>query len=154
MLSAVGEDIGAILKGGGVARIPEVIVAAAGNDNVEIDGPALQRSTFPECYLSAVAYLFFDSTLADGETLSLAANVQDSGDGAAWADFGSENDFALAVVATGGTGGTIEQGVEQVKVNLRTARDFIRLQSTFDLSAGATDTARVAALFVLGGSNV
>jgi len=152
------KDVGASLKGV-LARIPEVIVAAAGNDNVEIDGPRVDRrqvggdGDVGRLYLSGKVLIEFSAALDAAETLSIAANLQDSADGSVFADLVPAQELALAVVATGGAGGTTEQGVAELDVDLTGARRFIRLQSTADLSRGATDTVAIGASFALGGAD-
>lgn len=132
----------------------EVIVAAAGNDGVEVDGNYVDRVGANQgLYLSGKLIISFKAVLAATETLSIAANLQDAVDaaGVGVADYG--NAFALAIVATGGGGGTTERGVVEIDVDLSAARGFIRDQITADLSAGATDTVAISAVFVANGDN-
>ena len=132
----------------------EVITAAAGNDNVEVDGNFVSRvGSNQGLFLSGKLIISFKAVLDEDETLSIAANLQDAVDsaGAAAADYG--NAFALAVVATGGAGGTTERGVVEIDVDLSAAREFIQDQITADLSRGATDTVAISAVFVASGDN-
>lgn len=146
-------DIGAAISGV-FARIPAVITAGAGNDNVEINGPwvditAIGTGGRPH---SVVAFLIWSATLAAAATLSLLANLQDatSSGGAGAADFGTA--YPLTVVATGPGGGGTLTGVTKVAAEeIVTARSFLRLQSTSDLSAATTDTVAIAGIFVFGG---
>ena len=123
--------------------------AAGTGDNTEVNGAYIDRSDF----FSVKCVIAYTATLAEGETLSIAANLQDatSAAGAGVADFGTA--YASTVVATGGTGGSTETGVLELDFDLLTADQFIRLQFTPDLSAGATDVAELAAVYILGGSN-
>lgn len=141
------KDIGAHIT----ARGCEAASATAGGsgDATEVDGQWIDRMGFK----SAKLVVTFDATLGDGDTLSIAANLQDATDasGTGAADFGDA--LADAVVATGGTGGSTEVGAVELDVNLTEANRFVRAQFTPDLSASTTDTAIVAATLVLGGPN-
>lgn len=125
------------------------LVAAGAGDNAEVSGPWIDRSGF----LSAKLVITYKGVLAQDETLSIAANLQDDLDGTG----GDATDFgdaaANAVVATGGAGGSTEYGVVEIDVDLSGARQYVRAQFTPDLSAGATDTAVVSAVLVLGGAD-
>jgi hypothetical protein len=145
-------DIGAWIKGY-LARIPETITAGAGNDGVEVSGPWINVANLPGH--GAVALLVWSATLAEDETLSLAANLQDATDsgGTGAADFGTA--LANAVVATGPTGGGTVNGVTEMRIpEFNGNRGYVRLQSTADLSATGTDTVDVAAILVVGGGHV
>jgi hypothetical protein len=122
--------------------------AGGAGDATELDGRYIDRSG----YLSAKLTVAFKAVLGDGETLSIAANLQDDADGAGvGTDFGGA--FASAVVATGpGGGGTVEGQVE-LDFDLSGARQYVRAQFTPDLSAANTDTAIIAAVLVLGGAD-
>lgn len=143
--------------------MPNTDVTAAGSgDNVEVDGSWVDR----ERRLSGVLSIQWKAVLAEDETLSLTANLQDAVDsaGVGVADYVpniGEDDvdsngaagFDKVIVATGGSGGSTEEGTTEVSVSLGAARQFIRSQVTPDLSAGATDTAEIQAQFVLAGSD-
>ncbi len=133
----------------------EVITAAAGNDNVEVDGNFVSRkgANSSEVPLSGKLIISFTAVLDATETLTIAANLQDAVDAAGLlvADYGDA--FASAIVATGGGGGTTERGVVEIDVDLSAARGFIRDQITADLSRGATDTVAISSIFVLSGEN-
>lgn len=141
------KDIGAHIasRAGAVAAV----TAGGGGDGAEVDGEWIDRQGFKSC----VVVITYEATLGDGETLTLAGNLQDATDsaGTGAADFGDA--LASAVVATGGTGGSTERGTEEIEVNLTEAERFIRAQFTPTLSAGTTDTANVAATIILGGPN-
>lgn len=143
----MNKDIGAYITsraGGAVSA-----VAGGAGDATELDGAWIDRQGF----LSAKLVVAYDATLAEGETLSLAANAQDAADGSGTgaADFGTA--VADAVVATGGTGGSTERGTVEIDLDLTTARQYIRAQFTPNLSAANTDTARVHAVVILGGAD-
>ncbi len=152
-MGSVARDIGAFIKGE-LALTPAVITAAAGNDGVEVEGPAVDRLALRRHYLSAKLIIAFEAMLGDGETLSIAANAQDdiqSNFAGAPADYGDA--FANAVVATGGGGGSTERGTVELSFDLSSARQFIRAQVTADLSAASADTVAIAATWVFGGAD-
>lgn len=140
---ATHRDIGAILTSAASGAVSAT--AAGAGDNTEVDGPYVDRQN----HLSAKLIIHYKAVLQQGETLSIAANIQDDADGAgAGADFGDA--LANAVVATGGAGGSVEEGTVELDVDLSGAKQYIRAQVTPDLSASGTDTAIVTATFVLG----
>lgn len=144
---ALQRDIGSLIKSA-FGLIPNVVTAGGAGDGTEQDGAWVNR----EGQLSGKLVVSYSTTLAEGETLTLAANLQDdtAGDGAAAADFGDA--YAAAVVATGGTGGSTETGTIEIDVDLSGADAYVRCQVTPTLSATTTDTAAIAGTFVLGGS--
>ena len=52
--AAVQRDIGHLITGS-LARLPETITAAAGNDNANVNGPAINRLAQQSRYLSCAA---------------------------------------------------------------------------------------------------
>lgn len=93
------------------------------------------------------------ATLAQGATLTLTTLVRDatSNAGAGAADVGTA--VAHGVVATGGTGGSTEVFTAEVDVDLMSLREFVGVTVTGDLSAGATDTAELQAVWMFSGSD-
>jgi hypothetical protein len=93
------------------------------------------------------------ATLAAAATLTLTALIRDatSGAGAGAADVGTAVSFG--VVATGGAGGTTELFTAEIDVDLLSAREFMGVTVTADLSAGGTDTAEIQAVWVFAGSD-
>lgn len=150
-MTNIMRDIGSFIKGY-MALIPAVITAGAGNDGVEVDGPWFDVSELEGH--GAVLMIEWSAVLADTETLTLAANLQDATAlaGTAAADFGTA--LAAVVVATS-DGGTTEQGVTEMKlVEFNGNRGFVRAQVTATLSATGTDTVALGATLVVGGLNV
>lgn len=125
------------------------ITAAGAGDNTAIVGLAIDRAALG-MPLNADIVLAYDATLAAAATLTLkTVKVEDSADGASWADYATFTD--PGVVATGPGGGGTVRGQFRLGVNLSSARRHVRVGFTPDLSAGAADTARVLALLVLAG---
>lgn len=146
-------DIGAWIKGY-LALIPATITAGAGNDGVEVDGPYFAVTADQGIGAhGGVLLICWSATLAQDATLTLSANMQDATDisGTGVADFGDA--LAATVVATGGTGGSTENGVTALKVKeINGNRGFMRAQVTADLSATGVDTVDIAAILVTGGA--
>lgn len=150
-------NVGAYINGlfGGIASA----TAAGSGDATEVD------SGFQSCkgFATAALVVSYKAVLAQDETLSIAANVQDASDagGTGAADYGAV--LASAVVATGGTGGSTEYGSVVLDIDLlggtqgaadgTCADEFLQGQFTPDLSASATDTAELAAVIVLAGAD-
>lgn len=148
------EDIGALLHGE-IGRDAAVITAGAGNDGVEINGPSIDLTALANQgkrrFRSAKVFIQYKAVLAAAATLTLAANLQtanETGFTTGVADL--DGVLASAVVATGPGGGGTVTGVAEFKVDLTQAKQWIRLQSTADLSAANTDTVAIAAVIVMG----
>lgn len=140
-------DVGAEIRafaGGGVA-----VTAGGGGDATQFAGSWLDRSG----YGSAKLVVHYRATLAQGATLSLAADVRDatSNAGAGAAVLGTV--LANAVVATGPTGGGTVRGTVELDVSFETARQFVQGRVTPDLSAANTDTAQIEFVWIMGGAS-
>ena len=132
------------------ARYQGAASATAGGtgDATEVSGGWIDRQNF----LSAKLIINYKATLADTETISVAANLQDasSSGGTGAADYGTA--LASTVQATS-DGGTAETGVVELDFDLSGAKQYIQAQFTPDLSASGTDTAIVSAVLVLAGND-
>ena len=123
------------------------VTAGGSGDNTEVDCAYVNRLGFG----SVKAVIGFTATLAENETLKIAANLQHDDDGAgAGTDFGTA--LALTTVATGPTGGGTVTGVVELDFNLQGAKKFVRLQFTPDLSRANTDVAELSAKYILAGA--
>ena len=122
---------------------PEVITAGAGNDGVELDGNGFDRDTLIGDGLSASIFALATINVSGTDTVTTHLQVQDSDDGSSWADYGPA--ITDSVFSVDGT------HLVQEPINLAGARAHIRVQYTFTLSAGATDTAAVAAVVMMSG---
>lgn len=141
-------NIGAYLNSAN-ALAANVVTAGGGGDGVEQDGYWNNRTR----KLSAVLVVSFEATLAEAETLSIAANIQDALDGAGVGAADYDGEFLNAIVATGGSGGSVEVGTVEIDVDLSSAKGWVRGQVTPTLSAGATDTVALSAVLILSGSD-
>lgn len=146
------------LNGGAYARSAPSgagsLTAGGGGDNTAINGPYFDRKSADYSRpLSCKVVISFRAVLAAGATLSIAAKLQDAVDaaGTGAADYGDA--LASAIVATGGVGGSTEEGTIELDFELEGAREFIRSVVTPDLSAANTDTAIVSACLVLFGAD-
>lgn len=141
-------DVGKLIDtnfGGAVSA-----TAGGGADGNEVSGGWVDRGVAK----SAKIVLTYTTTLADGETLTLASNLQDASDssGTDAADYGDTGEsYSATVVATGDTGGSTETGTVEYDINLAGADSYVQAQFTPTLSASTTDTAVVAATIVTGG---
>ena len=177
MTNAHQLDIGAHLVGMGMLDAA-TITAGAGNDNTELNGLSIDRTLIPKSVngglgLSMQVAVYFKAVLAAAETLSFAGNLQDdtaTGFNAAAADYpftrarlllstGVLTELTLnaaggvdaVVVAKGPGGGGTVRGVILLDVDLKHARQFVRLQRTMNLSASGTDTVLDYAYGIIGG---
>lgn len=134
------------------ARFAGIASATAGGtgDATEKDCAYIDRQGFS----SLKVVIAYSATLAATKTLAVAANLQDatSAAGAGVADYGDA--MASAVVATGATGGSTETGVIELDFDVSGAGRYVRVQYTPDMSATGTDTATLAAVYILGGAQV
>lgn len=138
------------------------VLATAGGagDNTAVTGTTLNRNslysnglstltdTLPEYVIFNVAY---EAILAAAATLTIKSVViEHSSDGSAWSTFLTQASTprpngwpAAGVVDTGGVGGSTQRGVVKFGADLTGAKQYIRFLYTPDLSAGATDTAKL-----------
>ena len=128
---------------------PALIVAAGAGDNALIVGSIVDTIGFE----SAVLVVPCRASLGAAETLSLAVQIEESGDGVAFdAPVVLQ---ASAVLLTGGGGGTDEAGMLKLNLDeLGNRKRFARIGVTPDLSAGGVDTAIVEPGLLLGGAEV
>lgn len=128
---------------------PELIVAAGAGDNTAITGNTINRQTYgmPQSCLLAVSYY---ANIADGETLSLAVEIQESADGTTW-DTAEAIQASTAVQSPSGSAFT-DGAVKTYKVYLGDRKQYVRFNCTPNFSASGTDTGVVQGVAVLGGA--
>lgn len=125
------------------------VTAGGTGDATEVSGAWIDRLGFN----SVKVVIAYTATLAATATAAIAANLQDASDssGTGAADFGTA--LASTVQATGGAGGSTETGVVELDFDVSGADRYVRIQFTPDLSAANTDTAELAAVYILAGSD-
>lgn len=125
--------------------------AGGTGDATEKDGATITLASvgYPK---SGKCVLAYETVLAAAATLTLAYNLQYY-NGTSWADVTDPAAVTATVVATGGGGGSTESGVVEIDVDFTKIQDATayRVQYTPNLSAANTDTADIAAVWVLGG---
>lgn len=127
--------------------------AAGSGDATEVNGQWVSRDIANVgMAVSAKLVIGYEAVLAEGKTLTIAANIQDATDssGTGVADYGTA--VAATTVATGDTGGSTERGTIELDFDLAEANEYVRAQFTPDLSASGTDTAKVSAHWVFFGA--
>lgn len=141
------QNMGALI-GARHAAVNITATAGGSGDATETNGAWIDRQGFQ----SVKVVVVWSTTLAAAATLSIAANLQDASaiNGTGAADFGDA--LAATVVATGPGGGGTVTGVTELDFDVSGADRYIRIQFTPDLSASGTDTARLAAVYIVGGS--
>jgi len=127
---------------------PVILTAGATEDGVKIDGETINRRDALSCVLSIVGKAVLQAT----ETISFAAEYQESDDGSTW-------DTAVAlqastVAATGDTGGSTEGFAVELPLMLKPLKKYVRFNITPAMSASGTDTAVWAAACDLMGFDV
>ncbi|AWK90354.1 hypothetical protein [Azospirillum thermophilum] len=143
MLRILQTDIGSVITARAGSAVTSIVAGAAG-DNAVVNGLSIDRAALG-LPASALVSLLFTATLGAGKTLSIGAyKVQDSADGAAWADFASFGPAGVVATATG-------SGQVTGKVCLTGARRYVRVVFQPDLSAADTDTAQLVAAWSFGG---
>lgn len=100
--------------------------------------------------LSGVLAIPYTATLAAGETLSIAYEVE-SGNADDLGDATALVSGVSAVVATGPAGGGTVAGTFEVDLLLAGAGRYVRANFTPNLSASGTDTSALSSVMVLGG---
>ncbi len=148
MLRIYSTDVGSLITSR-VASAPVSATAGGSGDATAVTGLTIDRQALGLPQSAQIAVLC-QATLAATKTLSITAlKVEDSADGSTWADYMVLS--APGVVATGATGGSTESGQAAASVDLSSARRYVRVAFTPDLSATATDTATLLAAWVFGG---
>jgi hypothetical protein len=149
-MTALGADTAATIH---VVNALNATAATAGGDGDETaaNGATIDLAGLGSRFNGAAFAVRANATLAESETLTLAAKIEDSADGSNWADLVAS---ASVLTLTGGAGGSTEAGIGVVGVDLRSADRYIRVVATPDLSASGTDTASVDAVCVLTGGDV
>jgi hypothetical protein len=146
MSVSLQKNIGAYISAAYAGDVDSIVAGGAGN-NVEVNGPAVDRFAYNDPLSVAVVYAI-KATLAAGKTLSLGYSLQHSSDGETFTDFAPA---ASAVVAS--TSGANDLIIKQ-SVDLSGAERYVRVAYTPVLSATATDTAVISPLFVFGGEEM
>lgn len=124
------------------------LVAGATEDGVKVNGLTINRLNAMSCELEITGV----ATLAATETLSMAVEYQESGDGTTWDTAVTLQ--ASTVVATGQAGGSNEAVEVSLPLKLKPRKKYIRFNITPTMSASATDTAVWSATCVLAGFDV
>jgi hypothetical protein len=144
-------DLGAVIveKSGGVAT-----AVAAGTGDATATTPVYYSRVAPR-YNSAVFAVAWKAVLAATKTLGLIMQIlgadDDQGTNAVVL---SELGAASVVVATGAGGGSTEVGITRIKASLETAKPYIGVTFTPDLSAASLDTAILGGVLILGSPDV
>ena len=126
------------------------LTADGSGDATAVTGVTIDRFAL-NMPMSLVATTVGEGTLASGATLSLLTNIQHSADDTAYTSLTSE---ASIVVLTGASGGSVASGFSHsVAVDLSSAKRYVKICPTPDLSAAGTDTAVLRVVAVLAGEN-
>ena len=147
-MHAYQNDAGALIAARYASAGVDVTAAGTG-DNTEVNGAWVDRQGFN----SLKVVIAYTATLGDAETLAVAANLQDASDddGTGVADYGTA--LSSTVQTTGNSGGSTETGVVELDFDVSGADRYVRIQFTPNLSASGTDTAEMAAVYLLAGSD-
>ncbi len=124
--------------------------AASTGDATSVTGLTIDRMGFSTGSMprSAMMSVVYEATLASGKTISIGYAVQTSDDNSSWTDYLTAT---YAVVATGGSGGSVAKGSFNVAVDLNNARRYVRINYNPDLNATGTDTFYADAVGAFGG---
>ena len=142
MSVSLKRDINAYLHGIN-ALDPRIVTAGGGLDGVAQTGNTINRGDLVQDALSASVMILMTVNVSGTDTAAVVIDVEDSDDGSAWANFGT----APASVSFAVDGDHLVQH----PLNLAGARQYIRVNATWTMSAGATDTADVGIVLVQSG---
>lgn len=148
-------DIGAFVKAydgnasEGAADIPSIITAGAALDNVKSTGQGINRKNGTALAHSAVVATGWLASLADTKTLSLAHEVQYSSDNSSFDTAVVIEAATVKVTATAAA--ATYRGVSEHDLNLMAQKQYLRINTTLDLSAANTDIAIYFTIVMLGG---
>lgn len=144
----LNRDVEALIVLKRLSAAASATAGGAGN-NTAVTGAVIDRAQWAQGLpLSLDAIIAFEATLAATKTLSLAWTLNDSADGVNFAAYASGS---AAVVATGPTGGATVVGEYKISASLSSARRYLRLDFTPNLSATSTDTAAARAVGAFAG---
>ena len=143
-------DIGSLIKTKH-AFINTTVTAAGSGAATEIDGDGIDRQALGSMMESVDVVIHGNVTMASGETLSIALNLQDSATDGSYSDFGTA--VASVVVKTATGGALTAAGFEfESSFDIRGAERWMRVQVTPDLGRAGTDTALIEGVIVFGGA--
>lgn len=134
------------------ALSPYTATAGGAGDNTQQTGITLDRQSIGREYLSAQVAIPYKATLAAAKKVTVSSIVEDSADGASWATYVT----GLSSSVVGSTTSTAAQTLNSAltyNVDLGSARRYVRVDVTADLSAANTDTFAFAAVAALGGQD-
>lgn len=135
-----------------IAAAFTALTAGGTGDNTAVTGITVDRVPGGVPFFSARILIAYSAVLAATKTLTLkSVKVEHSDDGSTWADYLTFTD--PGVVATGQSGGSTEKGVLELAVDLTSAKKYVRVDYTPDLSASGTDTATVVTILDLAGAD-
>jgi len=144
-------NIGALIDADN-GMVEQAVTAGGAGDNTQVNGLIIDRLKSGRKFAhSAALVITYEAVLAATKTLSLAADIQHGANSALSDAAVLSTGIAATVVATGPTGGGTVRGAKIVAVDLGSAKQYFRARITPDLSATATDTAKVSATWILGG---
>lgn len=154
------KNIGAYLKHQ-VALTPNTVGANSTGAGTEQTGLTIDREALTSHpYASAKVGILCTASLGAGETLTIAANAQDStGSTAGWADLADIDGSTGISQVLGSTGSTAAQTVTEVvelELDLSKAKQFVRVQvtPTFTSSSTTADDVDLAGVATMGGPNI
>lgn len=144
-MTQFSRNVGALLAVAFAIDIPTV-TAGSGADGLAVNGEAIDRIDAHSCSLAIQA----DVALTASETLEVDVAVEDSADGTTFAAAPSSVQPAAAVLTATATG----KSAAKLDVDLSSCRRYVRFVVTPTLSLGATDTAKVSGVCILGGRTI
>ena len=119
--------------------------AGGSGDNTKVTGDTLEKTGYDSCLLAILGTM----TIADGESLSYAVEIQDSADNSTW-NTATVLKASTAVKAFNGSSATDQSFTVPLNVDISQYDKYIRFNITPDLSASGTDTCNWGALATLG----
>lgn len=122
------------------------VTAAGAGDATEVNGTAIDNSS--STYGCCLAIVSYTTTLTQSETMTIAADI-DEDDNSSFTSATATTLQTATTEATGDTGGSTETGNVKFVIDLTDKEEYVRVNFTPDLSAGATDTARLQLVYVL-----
>lgn len=176
----VRTDVGAHLCTAGEGALdPAAITAGAGNDNVAVAGPKIDRLTKGRSlYQSAKLIITYLATMADTKALALTVliehcatvsgtyatleatraryqdNLTEASATSAWTAITLVSGAVPATTVATSTGATQRHaGCLEVDLNLKGANQFLRATVTANLTNTGTDTVVLAGILVFGGAD-
>lgn len=132
---------------------PRTIATCTTADGDTYNGRTVDRRQLDDRAQSAIASVTagFIGGPANTKTLSLTLSMQHSSDASSWENFSTANNVTKVIGSTTTSTDVVGYGVAQMRVDLTTARRYIRMVCVPDASATSSEDYGISGQWAFGG---